>query len=145
MYAVVIPIIPAVELKRILFATDLSQTAHAALPILSTIAHRYHSNVCIAHIWSPSSFPMVSPDTLLMIESRQQDGIKERMNELGGRHELAGLQTEMLIKNGTPADELVRIARDRGVDLAIVTTHGRTGFKRFLMGSVTEYLFRHLD
>src|SRR5579859_516721 len=145
MHAVVIPIIPAIELKRILFATDLSENAHAALPILSTIAHQYHSKVCLAHIRPSASFPMVSPDTLLMIEARKRNAVKERMNELVRKPELAGLQTEILLKNGTPGEELERLVRDRHIDLVIVTTHGRTGFKRFFMGSVAEYLFRHLN
>ncbi|HZR27249.1 MAG TPA: universal stress protein [Terriglobales bacterium] len=145
MHAVVIPIIPAIALKRILFATDLSENAHAAVPILSTIAHRYHSTVCMAHIQPPASFPMVSPDTLMMIEARKWKEVKERMNGLIRRPELAGLQTEVLVKSGTPAEELERMARERHIDLAVVTTHGRTGFKRFFMGSVAEYLFRHLN
>ncbi len=146
MHAVVIPIIPAVELKRILFATDLSETNCATLPIISTIARRYQSQVLIAHVWSPSSFPLVSaPDTLLMLEANEKDEITEKVNKFLRSPELAGLQTEALLEEGTPTAQLPRIVKERGIDLVVVNTHGRTGIKRFLMGSVAEDLFRHLN
>jgi len=98
MQAAVIPIVPEVRLRRLLFATDLSETNCATLPIISTVARRYHSQVLIAHVWSPSSVPMVSRDVSLMIEADEEDKIREEMKRLQSRPELAGLQTEILLQ-----------------------------------------------
>lgn len=43
---------------------------------------------------------------------------------------------------GHPAEAIVRIARERGVDLIVMSTHGRTGLKHVLMGSVAEKVVR---
>jgi hypothetical protein len=45
--SVVIPIAPAIELQRILYATDLSDASLAALPLVSTIAHQYGSRLFV--------------------------------------------------------------------------------------------------
>ena len=43
---------------------------------------------------------------------------------------------------GSPAENIVAIATDRGADLIVIGTHGRTGLKRVLMGSVAEAVMR---
>jgi len=43
---------------------------------------------------------------------------------------------------GHPAEAIVRVARERGVDLIVMSTHGRTGLKHVLMGSVAEKVVR---
>jgi nucleotide-binding universal stress UspA family protein len=146
MQAAVIPIIPQIQLKRVLLATDLSETHCAPLPIVSTIARRYHSEVLIAHIWSPSSFSVTSaPDALRMLESKEEEEIREKMSRFVRRPELAGLPAEGVVERGAPAEKLRCIVNERSVGLVVVNTHGRTGLKRFLMGSTAEDLFRHLN
>jgi hypothetical protein len=60
--AVAIPIVPEIELKRILYATDFSDSSLAALPLVSAIARRYGSEVLIANIWKAVPYTMVSPE-----------------------------------------------------------------------------------
>ncbi len=43
---------------------------------------------------------------------------------------------------GTPAEDIVRIASEQNADLIVIGTHGRTGLKRVLMGSVAEAVMR---
>ena len=43
---------------------------------------------------------------------------------------------------GDPATEIVRVAKDEGVDLIVMSTHGRSGLTRVLMGSVAELVVR---
>lgn len=47
------------------------------------------------------------------------------------------------VASGDPANEIVRMARDRQVDLIVMSTHGRTGLRRALLGSVAEKVVRH--
>lgn len=44
---------------------------------------------------------------------------------------------------GNPADAILRVARERGVDLIVMGTHGRTGLQHVLLGSVAEHVVRH--
>jgi nucleotide-binding universal stress UspA family protein len=47
------------------------------------------------------------------------------------------------VEVGYAADEVARIAEEEGVDLIVISTHGHTGFQRFLLGSVTERVIRY--
>src|SRR5216684_5410039 len=72
MSAVVVPIVPAIQLKRILHSTDLSSAARAALPIVSTIARIFKSQVYVAYIWAPLPYTMVTPEAASMLETGQE-------------------------------------------------------------------------
>jgi nucleotide-binding universal stress UspA family protein len=49
----------------------------------------------------------------------------------------------IVIGEGPPVDEIVRIARENQVDLIVIATHGHTGLKHLLLGSVAERVIRH--
>ena len=46
---------------------------------------------------------------------------------------------------GDPATEIVRVAKEEGVDLIVMSTHGRSGLTRVLMGSVAELVVRRAE
>ena len=47
------------------------------------------------------------------------------------------------IESGSPGDEIVRIAAADDFDLIVMATHGRTGWRRTLLGSVADHVLRH--
>jgi nucleotide-binding universal stress UspA family protein len=49
---------------------------------------------------------------------------------------------EVEVAMGQPADTIVRVAQERGADLIVMSTHGRTGLQHVLMGSVAEKVVR---
>lgn len=49
---------------------------------------------------------------------------------------------EVDVATGNPADAIVRVARERGVHLIVMGTHGRTGLQHVLLGSVAEKVVR---
>jgi nucleotide-binding universal stress UspA family protein len=50
----------------------------------------------------------------------------------------SNVKTETRQRLGTPYEEIVKVARERSVDLIVMATHGYTGFKHFLLGSTAE-------
>lgn len=56
-----------------------------------------------------------------------------------------GLRHEFEVRNGNPANEIVKFANDRRVDLIVMGTHGRTGASHMLHGSVCENVLRHAN
>ncbi len=50
-----------------------------------------------------------------------------------------------VVRQGEPYLEILSVARELGMDLIILSTHGRTGLARVLMGSTTEKVVRHAD
>jgi nucleotide-binding universal stress UspA family protein len=142
--AVLFPIVPAVEFSRVLYATDFSEASLAALPLVSTIARKYRSQVLVTHIWTPFPYTMVTPETAAELEKRDENEVLAKARALLTTRELSGLPATIVVEPGNPAAELDRIVRQQNVDLVIVSTHGRTGFRHLLMGSVAEELFRSL-
>jgi nucleotide-binding universal stress UspA family protein len=142
--AVVIPILPEVTLNRILYATDFSEASLAALPLVSTIARRYGSHVFVANVWTPLPYTMVSPEAAGALQNKDERETRSKVQQLLNTKELAGLSATAILKSGAPSQELTRLVREKNIDLAILGTHGRTGWKHLLMGSVAEELFRNL-
>lgn len=144
MNAAAIPILPAVRLKHLLYATDFSDASRAALPIVSAIARKYGSHVFAAHVWSPLPYSMVSPEALSTLEGKEERDAREVLEQFVRTSEFEGLEVTPILRCGDAVRELGRIVHQQHIELAILSTHGRTGFKRLLMGSVAEELFRCL-
>ena len=80
--AIVIPIVPQIELKRILYATDLSEASLAALPLVSTIARKYGSHVFVANIWAPVPYTMMTPEMAGTMDVTHEEEIKAQAGAL---------------------------------------------------------------
>jgi nucleotide-binding universal stress UspA family protein len=141
---VVVPVASAIELQRVLFATDFSDASLAALPLVSTIAHKYRARVFAVNISTSISYAMVSPEAAVALQHRDELEARSKVKDLLNTGDLAGLSTTAIVRSGFPAEEIERFVREQKIDLAILGTHGRTGMKHLLMGSVAEELFRHL-
>ena len=142
--AAVIPILPAIQLKRILYATDFSEGAQSALPIVTALARRYHSEVLVSHVWSPKPYPMVTPEALSAIED-QECAVRQRVAEILHTTRLLGISAKAMVRRGQPVEELERLEREQAIDLAVLSTHGRMGFKHLMVGSVAEAFLRHVS
>jgi len=54
----------------------------------------------------------------------------------------AGITTEVAVAFGRPAEEIVYLAEETGIDLVVMCTHGRSGVRRWLLGSVADKVLR---
>lgn len=145
MSAVANLVLPAIQVKDILYATDFSEASRAALPIVSAIARKYGSHVFVAHIRTAAPCFMASPEVLSVLQARDERNTREALQNFVRTREFEGLSVTPILKNGNAARELRRLVHQHHIDLAVMSTHGRTGFRRLLMGSVAEELFRSLS
>ena len=67
------------------------------------------------------------------------------VNELQERAAVMGIDTVPLVKHGQPHQEITALAAELGVTVIVMCTHGKTGIKRLLMGSVTQRTIGHAD
>ena len=141
---VVVPIVPAIDLKRVLFTTDFTDASERALPILAAIARRYGSKVFAAHVWTPGPYSMVPSEVIAVLDRQSERAAKIELEQLSQAHVLDGIEVEPLVRRGRPAEEIGRLADQHNVSLAVMSTHGRTGFKHRVLGSVAEEVIRTL-
>ena len=86
---------------------------------------------------------MTEPLPIADISEQLEDTAERELPKLAECEECAGLDLEELIVHGEAASEIVRVARERKVDLIVIASHGRTGLGRILFGSTAEAVVRH--
>lgn len=86
---------------------------------------------------------MTEPLPIADITEQLENSAERELPKLSECDECAGLTVEELVVHGEAAAEIVRVARDRAVDLIIISSHGRTGLGRILFGSTAEAVVRH--
>jgi nucleotide-binding universal stress UspA family protein len=133
-----------VQFKNILSATDFSEFSNHTVNYGVALAKEFGAGLLICHVIDLSSVAIYGEFQLDPVG--QQDRIMEdasaQLEELAGDQPVAW---EPLITVGKPADEISRTVEDRNIDLVITATRGRSGFKRLILGSVTERLMRTLS
>jgi nucleotide-binding universal stress UspA family protein len=130
---------PQVSLKNILFLTDFSEPSEAALPFATSFAREYGAKVFALHVFTPDPPVCLMPSKVAIaaIETGEQHA-KARVES-----QLVGLEHETIVDWNTDVWEAVQRAIETNhIDLIVMGTHGRTGAKKFFMGSVAEEIFR---
>jgi nucleotide-binding universal stress UspA family protein len=131
------------KVDHILFLTDFSTASWAAVPHLAAIAHRYSSSVYVLHVVMPHKFPIISAeDAPFTFEEARRRGT-QALAKLSRSPLLEEIPLEPLLAEGEIAEVVNLAVKKRGIDLIVVGTHGRRGFRRLTLGSVAEEVFRN--
>jgi nucleotide-binding universal stress UspA family protein len=128
-----------IQIKNILFATDFSPAANAALPFAFTLARRYAAKVHAVHV-SVSDLYLTAPAGALTGLPGEEKAIKERLHEL--LKDAGEVGCDVIAGTGDVWQVIAAIVAQRGIDLIVIGTRGRTGVGKLLLGSVAEKIFR---
>jgi nucleotide-binding universal stress UspA family protein len=132
--------------KTILFPTDFSEGSAAAAAYVEDLAGKYGSKVCLAHviydIAKASSWYVPSIDMEKFYEELRE-GAEEEMDKFASEN-LSGLKDiEKVVTTGVPADGILELVEEKGADVVVMGTHGRSGIDRVLFGSTASKVVRH--
>jgi len=75
-------------------------------------------------------------------EEAEKQGAETYLAKVVGKAKADGLIAKAVIIEGSPADAIIDYANKNGIDLIVMSTHGRSGVTRFALGSVTEKIIR---
>ena len=129
-----------IALKNILFATDFSPAAEAALPYAIGLANQYGAKVHGLHVRFPATYPIVGPEAMPQVIEAAEEQAKFEAKQL---HEmLATVPHEVTVAEGDLWPMLSEIVEKQKTDLIVMGTHGRKGVSRALLGSAAEEIFR---
>jgi nucleotide-binding universal stress UspA family protein len=125
--------------KKILFPTDYSHLSDAALDHATMLAKQTDAVLLIAHVEEP---PLAygGGEMYYGIPDPDQEEVKRMLAAVKPTDPDVRCEYRML--TGDPATEIVRLAEEEDVSMIVMGTHGRTGLKRMLMGSVAELVVR---
>jgi nucleotide-binding universal stress UspA family protein len=132
-----------VQFKNILCATDFSDFSNHTVNYGVALAREFDARLTICHVIDLSSVAIYGEFQLDPIgqQNRIVEDARAQLRELTGDQPIAW---EPLVTVGKPADEITRAVEEKCIDLVIAATRGRSGFKRLILGSVTERLMRTL-
>lgn len=123
-------------IKHILFPFDFSKQASLAAPFVRTIASRYSAEISVLSVIPPVwNTPPGGVPPLAGLDAPEHE-LRARLDQALAQ-EFAGLATRRLTDLGDPALKIIEYAHTKGVDLIMMPTHGVSGYRSMLLGSVT--------
>lgn len=137
-------------LRNILCPTDFSPPSYEALRAAAELALHFDAHLIVVTVIPPQPSPLATADGLgtpaadsgpsqadlrLQTEYRLAETVRERVPE--------EIPVRLVVATGDPAEEILGAADRESADALVIATHGRTGWRRFLFGSVAERVVRH--
>ncbi len=131
-----------VQLRNILWTTDFSSSSETALRYATSIARRYDSQIYVAHVIRPDVYHMVPPESLAETVEQTRLYAERQLGDLLISGRLHGIRHQVLLEEGELWPTLCQLIEKHSIDLIVAGTHGRTGVRKLLLGSVAEEIFR---
>ena len=135
-----------IEIRRILCPVDFSDYSRRALDHAIAIARWYESTVTALHVFSPALVAPYGPgpvifEPIVLIPADRAQLLADTKAFIEAEA-APGVAIEAVIREGNTAAEILDQATKMSADLLVIGTHGRSGFERLLLGSVTEKVLR---
>lgn len=128
--------------ETILVPLDGSKLAEESLGKVKEIAQAHGSKIVLLRVAFALVFPGADPTKSQIQVTEEAEGYLEKVKK---GLESEGIRAETVVRYGFPAEEILAHINRGAVDLLAMTTHGRTGPARMVMGSVAEQVMRHSD
>ncbi len=133
---------------KILIAVDDSPHSARAVRFVARMRWPAGSRVIVANVVTPQLTPPGvggESGVPLLIEVSEEQRASARAVVAKAEAELreAGIATEERVPSGDPREALLRLVSEERVDLLVVGSHGRTGFAKLLLGSVSSHAVTH--
>jgi nucleotide-binding universal stress UspA family protein len=140
--------------QRILVALEGSDLAERVLPYVESLAIQFGSTIVLLRTVAPpgaiiagpgaGADPVAEPivDATSIVEAERQEATSY-LRSVAQRFWDAGVETELDVPEGRPAPTIVGRSTELGIDLIVMTTHGRSGLGRLVLGSVADAVLRH--
>ena len=127
-----------IKLERVLVPSDFSERAEPALKYAVDLANRFDAEIVGCHVIELPMviIPLHEEEPVDVVASNAREKLESLLRAAGAK------KFRVLIEQGNPTRQLVRIAANEDIDLVVVSTHGRSGLSHMLMGSTAENLVR---
>ena len=160
--------LPKVDVKKILYATDLSENARYAFAYAVSLADLYNATITMIHVLpevpellDQSVIGYISAERWEEIKAQQLDEAKEALigkkrehlaikealhlfsENVKQQQDGAGFTTdEIIVERGNPVEEIIKTAEKRNCDLIVMGTHGQGTLADVMLGSTARRVIR---
>jgi nucleotide-binding universal stress UspA family protein len=135
---------PSLRIKNVLVPTDFSarslQALLHALPLTKSFGAKLH----LVHV-SELDYPLsnMAGVPIVLPERETRSLVRRDLQRIARKHSICLGEENIHTLKGSPFEEICRFAREKAIDLIVMSTHGNTGFKHFAMGSTAERVVRY--
>ena len=133
-------------IKKILCPTDFSEPSYEAMKVADEMAAHFSADLTLLHVVTPIPVIPIHDDptsfNLPLYEKEMEASARKSLDQVAGEKIPREINTRTLVIQGDPATQIVRLATAENMDLIVIATHGLTGWRKFMFGSVTEKVIR---
>lgn len=136
---------PRINLKRILVPIDFSDHSKRALNYAIPFAEHFGASIDLIYVVEPTIYPADFSFGQAGFPNVEEELRTSGANELESliKKQIAGrVPARKVIRTGKPFYEIIEYAREAGIDLIIIATHGHSGMEQILFGSTAEKVVR---
>jgi nucleotide-binding universal stress UspA family protein len=137
-----VPSKSGINLERILVAVDGSRSAERAASVALQLSESYGSALFVLSV---ANIPPHLYGLDLKVANRMLAEARQVLDQFKNRphYQETHVPVDLMLREGEPAQCINQVAADKKVGMIIIGSHGRTGLKRLLMGSVAERVLGH--
>jgi len=132
---------------HILVPLDGSPRAEQALPVAARLARFSDGSVVLLRVVSPSTefvpYPTEDPQIIQRLIETDLEEARNYLESIIHGSSLVNIHTETAVLVGQPAATILSVTEERHIDLVVLCSHGYTGMKRWVLGSVAEKVAHH--
>jgi len=129
--------------KKILYPTDFSDPSYEALKAANELALHFSAELCVIHVVSPVVQPPADPSgSALLVLQEEEKAARSSLEEMVTKRISKKLLVHQFVVLGAAAEEIIQVSQKERVDLIVIATHGQTGWRHLVFGSVAEKVVR---
>jgi len=133
-------------IKKIFCPTDFSKPSYEALKTANELALHFSAELTLIHVVSPIPTVPASPApkgfNFLSYQQEIEASAKKLLEQVTQEKISREIKSRIMVIQGNPADEIVRMAAVGNADMIVIATHGLTGWRKFIFGSIAEKVIR---
>jgi len=135
-----------IHLQRILVPSDFSESARHALGYALSFGREYKAELVLLHVVEavPAGYASdLFPAPMAGVFEELAGYARDELDKLAAEARERGVGARVLVVQGKPAVEIVRVAREETIDMIVLGTHGKGLLDKALFGSTTERVVRN--
>ncbi|PKN05685.1 MAG: hypothetical protein CVU74_00390 [Deltaproteobacteria bacterium HGW-Deltaproteobacteria-9] len=134
--------------RKILVPMDFSEDADRAFQVALSIASRYQARIFLLHVIHNIIQPYVvdycvDKNIADIVMNVSIVSSNEKLQEtIENNQDIGNIKVLYYVRKGQPYEEILQEASEREIDLIVIASHGKTGLKKYFIGSVAEKVMK---
>ena len=137
----------AFSVTKILLPIDFSPLSESVLEAATGLAKQFHASIHLVHI-SPEIPEVTGSDFYPVVEwfQERRETVEQKLASCEKELLRKGVQTSFSIETGNDiVDNLMLVIKREKADMVVISTHGLSGWRPLILGSIAEHLIKHAD